>query len=345
MEDEKVALDLKAEVLCSGTLYIPEEIKIPFPASRSSAGPGAGNTSIVICFSGIRAKIPISRRSGELELRKRDKESYEILKNGKPLVTDVTLLPTLCHAPGQAFVSIGRSCKMNCLFCTINEAGSKSKGDISVDTAFKLIESVSKKPDFHAVAITSGIGRSIEDQIEHMADLVSRVRKRFPEIPIGVEPLITSKYQLMKLKEAGATEVKVNLEAATRDIFKIVCPARDYDITLESIRCAVAVFGKGKVTSNIIVGFGETDDDVGYALEMLAHIGSVGNIRAIRLNKLNFDRLTEALGRSIGIDKNRLISLAKMQKQILERHGLSTKEFKTMCFPCGCCDLVPGIDF
>jgi biotin synthase-related radical SAM superfamily protein len=45
------------------------------------------------------------------------------------------------------------------------------------------------------------------------------------------------------------------------------------------------------------------------------------------------------------LDKERVIKLARMQKEILAKRGLSTKTFKTMCFPCSCCDLVPEIDF
>ena len=89
---------------------------------------------------------------------------------------------------------------------------------------------------------------------------------------------------------------------------------------------------------------GETDVDVRNALEMLSDIGSVANIRAVRVNKLNRERLQIALGDIKPMNGERLIKLARMQKDILAKHGLSTKEFKTMCFPCSCCDLVPEID-
>jgi biotin synthase-related radical SAM superfamily protein len=81
------------------------------------------------------------------------------------------------------------------------------------------------------------------------------------------------------------------------------------------------------------------------ALKMLADIGSVANIRAVRVNKLNRERLQIALGDIRPMNQERLIKLARMQKDILGKHGLSTKSFKTMCFPCSCCDLVPEIDF
>jgi biotin synthase-related radical SAM superfamily protein len=342
MEDEAVALRLKADLLCSGVLLVPAEIRIPFPTSRSSSGPGAGSESVVVCFSGLRAKIPISRDSGDMELRQKDEGSYEILRDGGVIAKGISLLPTLCHAPGQAFVSLGRSCTMKCAFCTINEAA--TKGDITVDDALGMIIAASKKKGFQSVAVTSGIKRTVDDQVDQLASLIAAVRDELPKVPIGVEPLIAKKGQIVKLKRAGATEIKINLEAATREIFEKVCPNRDCQTTIRAIGWAVGEFGKGAVTSNVIVGLGETDAQVRNALKMLADIGSVGNLRAVRIDGLNRGRLEAALGKIAPVTVDRLISLARMQKEILKAHGLSTSSFKTMCFPCSCCDLVPGVD-
>lgn len=343
MEAKEIALRKKAEIICSGKLLVLRGVRIPFPTSKSSAGPGAGSESIVISFSGMRAKVPISRTEGNLELR-RNGDSFDILRDGEAFLSDVTLSPTLCHAPGQAFVTLGRSCRKNCLFCTINDAGSKLKGEISPDDAMGLILSASKKPDFQAVAITSGISTTVQEQVDRICELVRKVREAFPKIPIGVEPLIETREQLAMLRQAGATEIKINLEAATREIFEIVCPSRDYDGTINAIRLAVEEFGKSRVTSNIIIGLGESDDDICDALEMLAGIGSIGNLRAIRINDQNRDRLSKALGKITEVDSDRLLRLCRLQKAILRKHGLSPETLRTMCFPCGCCDIVPGID-
>jgi len=344
MEEHEVALRKKAEIICSGKLLIPNDIQIPFPTSKSSAGPGAGNESLVIAFSRIRVKIPISRIEGNLVLRKTG-DDYEIQKNEKSYITHVSLIPTLCHAPGQAFVSLGRSCRMNCLYCTINESGSKMKGEISVDDAFKLIIAAAKKKGFQAIAITSGVSTTVDEQIGHIAELITKAREAFPHIPVGVEPLITTRDQVKQLKNAGAIEIKVNIEAASKEIFRKICPERNYDVTLKAIKWAVDEFGKGRVTSNIILGLGETDEEVIVSLEMLAKIGAVGNLRAVRINDCNSERLKSALGSKIGIDEKRLLFLAGKQNQTLKKYKLSPSEFKTMCFPCGCCDLVPSIDF
>lgn len=344
MEDKEIALRKKAELISSGTLYIPRDIAIPFPLSRSSAGPGAGIESIVVSFSGMRVKVPVSRIEGKFQLR-RAGSSFEILVNGELFCSDVSIIPTLCHAPGQAFVTLCRTCKLDCLFCSINESGRRGKGEISVDEAFRLIVAASKKPDFHGVAITSGISTTVDDQIERIAELVRLVRESFPEIPIGVEPIVTSMGHVKALRKAGATELKINIEAATKEIFDKVCPARDYELTHRAVGWAVSEFGRNHVTSNIIIGLGESDEDVLKALEKLAELGAVGNLRGVRVNEFNRDRLVRALGKNIGITPERLLTLCKHQEEIFIRHGLSARHFKTMCFPCGCCDLVPEIDY
>lgn len=344
MEDKEIALRRKAEIICSGKLLVPRDIRIPFPISKSSAGPGAGKDSVVISFSGMRVKVPISRTEGNLELRCKG-DSFEILRDGRLFLSNISLIPTLCHAPGQAFVTLDRSCKMNCLFCTMNDSASQSKGEITVDEAYRLILSASRRPDFESVSITSGISTTVQEQVDRMCTLVRKVRKSFPSIPVGVEPLVNSRRQVAMLRSAGATEIKINLEAATRDIFDKVCPSRDYIGTIAAIEWAVEEFGKNRVTSNIIIGLGESENDVCRSVDMLARIGSVANLRVIRIDDRNRDRLIRALGAAIGMDENRLFRLSNQQREIFRRHALRPEAFRTMCFPCGCCDIVPGIDF
>ena len=42
---------------------------------------------------------------------------------------------------------------------------------------------------------------------------------------------------------------------------------------------------------------------------------------------------------------DRAVRLAEIQKAAMKRHGLTTETSVTMCFECGCCDLVPFRDF
>ncbi|HDP96756.1 MAG TPA: radical SAM protein [Euryarchaeota archaeon] len=342
MEDNTLSLRKKAELICSGRISVPPGTKIPFPTSRSSAGPGAGGESIVIAFSGRRVKMEVDRNcASDLELRQVGKGGYEVLRDGEVFVTDVRIVPTLCHAPDQAFVCLGRSCRLGCLYCNIDSAG---KQELTVQKAFDLIVASSKHGKIGGIAVTSGVTSTVEQQVEDVAALIARVKRAFPMLKVGAEPLITSRDQLVKLSKAGADEIKVNLEAARGDIFRMVCPNRDYDLTIESIGWASEIFGRGAVTSNIIVGFGEDDSDVENAVSMLAGMGSVANIRRLRLDDANRPRLEKALGPLTPVDEERLVALGRRHAETLRKNGLSPRKFETMCFPCASCDIVPDVD-
>ncbi len=108
--------------------------------------------------------------------------------------------------------------------------------------------------------MTSAVAESPEATIEKMIEVIARVHEEMPNVPIGVEPYISSISQIDSLKAAGATEIKINMETFDADIFKKVCGMLDMDWFLECIGHACEVFGREKVTSNIIVGMGETDE-------------------------------------------------------------------------------------
>jgi len=96
--------------------------------------------------------------------------------------------------------------------------------------------------------------------------------------------------------------------------------------------------------SNVIYGIGESDADVVKTMERIADIGAVPNPRAIRVNpeiKKRFERKGCRVGE---VNPDRIIRIAQILKKILQKRNLSIKNIKTMCFPCGCCDIVPFHD-
>jgi len=105
------------------------------------------------------------------------------------------------------------------------------------------------------------------------------------------------------------------------------------------------VFGRGRVTTNVIIGLGETDTEVSEALDRLAAMGVVPSVRAVRVNDGNREDLERALGHPVEpMETDRHIRLARMLGETLERHGLNARDFRSMCHRCGCCDLEPGQD-
>jgi biotin synthase-related radical SAM superfamily protein len=103
------------------------------------------------------------------------------------------------------------------------------------------------------------------------------------------------------------------------------------------LRDAVEVFGRNHVSSNIIIGLGETDECVRKGVKCLAGMGVIPVLRPISISPLR----KEALKNAVRPSTERLLELAAMTREILEKHGLSTKESKTMCLACTGCDLTP----
>ena len=333
----------KAELLSGGPVRIPADFRLPFLPSRSTAGPGAGAVSVVFSFGNTRAKKPISRDSGEFELIQRE-GVFSITRGGRDFIENVNLVPTLLHAPYQAFVNMDSACVMGCKFCASPKLDKSLTKGLSEDKLVEMVLQASKQAGFEAVAITSGIPDSPALTIERMARVVRRVRDQLRTAPIGVEPYATRPDEIDLLRDAGADEIKLNIETFDRDIFERICPSRDYDTILHLVNHACEVFGRNKVCSNIIFGLGETDETVLEGVKVLGNMGAVAILRALHRNEFNVTELEKTLGRLEPVTADRMLMLAKEEKTILEGYGLNSLEMKTMCHKCLSCDIVPFWD-
>ncbi len=364
----------KAELINHGKIHIPRQITLPFYPSRSTAGPGAGKRAMVFGFHGTRVKLALvpenesiftlvkrindakrtTETTGNQHLAgenniKQDRpcilgNNYMIFKNNEPFLEEVSLEPTLMHAPNQAFINITTDCIYNCSFCVTPDLEKGVKG-CSVERWIELILAHSKNSNLESVSVTSGVAESPHKTVLEMGKIIKAVRDKLPEIPIGVEPYLNANEDVDLLFTAGANEIKLNLETPKQEIFDKICPGMDYSGIHSALKYAVQIFGKNKVCSNLIIGMGETDDEILQKVEELAKIGVVATLRALRVNELNIPKLIKTLGfEPEPVSVERLLSLAERQKQILDKYNLTTCEFKTMCHRCKSCDIVPQQD-
>jgi len=344
MENRVSPAEKKAILISGGAVKIPNDFHLPFKASRSTAGPGAGSVSIVFSFDGLRAKKAISRDSGEFELVE-EGGHLSLLRNGRPFIEKVELRPTVYHSPDQAFINLHQECIYDCKFCTSPRLPRDATKGLDKAKVLRMIDEVIGREDLHCISITSAVVGSPEATLDEMVEVVKLIREKVgPDMPIGVEPYVSKLEDIDRLREAGATEIKMNVETWDRDIFVKVCGEMDIDWILEALGHAVKVFGKGKVTSNIIFGLGESDENVLEGVEHLARMGIVPSLRPLRTNDINRGPLTEALGKIEPVTPERILRLAEGAKKIYARYGLSPLDYKTMCHACKCCDIVPFAD-
>ena len=343
MEKDLIARK-KSDLALGGGVRLPEGFVMPYRLSRSTAGPGAGSASAVFAFGGSRVKKAVSYDSGEFELRE-EGDDLSLYRDGKLFLNGVTIEPVVYHSPEQAFFNLDQRCIFNCAFCASPKLDKDFTKNLTDD---KIASMVRKALDdgltIDAISLTSGVVESPEHTVDMFVSCTEVLRREFPDIPIGVEPYVSTKEDLIRLKEAGATEMKLNVESPNKEIFERVCPELDQDLVIARLEDAVSIFGKGYVQSNVIYGMGETDEDVLSMVEKLSSMGVIPVLRALRSSKISNESLEATIGKVEPVTTERSMRLTVNQKKIMEKYGLSSKNCLTMCNKCGCCDLVAFVD-
>ncbi len=334
----------KAELILGGEVRVPSGHRLPVRISRSTAGPGAGSRGIVLSFHGMRVKKPICTEGGDFELVPVE-DGLRLDRGGEPFIERVDLEPVIYHSPGQAFFNLDQRCEFHCLFCTSPSLGVEATKGLTPESIAEMVAEAAEREDFVSAALTSGVAGGIGETVERMARTVELIKGKVPWATVGTEPYVDSEEQLLRLRDAGADEMKINIETSDESIFRKVCPDLDRDLLHRMIEAAVDIFGRGKVSSNIIIGLGESDGSVVEEMERLAAMGCAPGLRPLKVNDSNHGPLEEALGPLPELDADRLLRLSREQKRVMDAHGLDSRTFSTMCFECGCCDLVPFRDF
>ncbi|MDG6220235.1 MAG: radical SAM protein [Candidatus Thermoplasmatota archaeon] len=111
--------------------------------------------------------------------------------------------------------------------------------------------------------------------VEELIEVASTLH-RLASISVAINPLPAE--QLRLLKEVGVERVGIGLDAATSELFGLfkgqeAGGLHNWEETLDSLKNASEVFGRGRATTHIIVGLGETDHDLA---TMVAELWKMG---------------------------------------------------------------------
>jgi len=358
---------IKAILIAEGSAGIEPELLSTSKAlssGTSTAGPGAGIGSFFFRSGGHRVRLEYGGYpSANLLVRRIDDvgdtraagedgdvdtsidddagdagsgDEVIIFYKGRELVRG-RIEPALLHCPEQAYITLSESCIFNCMFCPVPKLRGRTK---TADEVLRMVDDASRTGNLRAISITSGIERSPGEEVTRAVDLVKALTKY--NLPIGVSVYPTGDSSI-RLKEAGAVEIKYNVETMDREIFGRVCADMDLDFVLASLEDAVDIFGRNRVFSNFIIGLGESDRTVKEGVETLAGIGVIPILRALNLHPLR-PALKSICPDAARPDADRLLRLARFEREVLDAHGLRADVSETMCLPCGGCDLVPHWD-
>jgi biotin synthase-related radical SAM superfamily protein len=323
--------ELKSFLISIGSADIDDSLLQEGLKTSATAGPGAGGNSFFISSGGHRARLSINKKSPLKAVPWED--GIAIMKGGEIVVTG-TLEEPLCHCPGQAYITICERCIYDCKFCPVP----KLQGEVKdIPTILRMVGDAYARGGMNAISLTSGVEISPDDEVKRAVEVVRELKKHY-SVPIGVSvyPTETSSVELF---EVGAVEVKYNVETMDPEIFSRVCPGLSLESVLLALEHAVSIFGKNHVFSNFIIGLGETDETVKAGIERLAEIGVIPVLRPISLSPYRIGEIE--VNRP---SPERLLKLARMEREILEKHHLDPSLAKTMCLPCTGCDIAPHCD-
>jgi biotin synthase-related radical SAM superfamily protein len=318
----------KAELIEEGGVEVDGPILSHL--SRSTAGPGAGLESFFFSSGGHRVRLGV-RKSSRFKACSNGDEVV-ILKDGEEFARG-RLEDAIAHCPGQVYVTVSERCVFDCKYCPVPKLQGHVKG---FDEVMELVDKGSRRPGFKAISITSGVWKTPEEEVQRVANLV-REMKRY-NVPIGVSVYPTDDSS-EALKDAGACEVKYNVETVDPAIFEKVCPGLSLEYIKKSLEHAVTVFGRNHVFTNILIGLGESDEAVIEAVEEFAAKGIIPILRKVNPHPLRAGEVyTE------NVKAERLLRLARDERRILDRYGLRADLALTGCPLCTGCDITPHRD-
>lgn len=177
-----------------------------------------------------------------------------------------------CWGRGTAsFMILGDVCTRACRFCSV-KTGSP-QGIVDWNEPDRLAESIEKMNLKHCV-ITSVDRDDLPDLgAEFWATTIRRVKERNPDVTLetlipdfnGIEELI------YKVIDTGPEIISHNMETVRRLTPKVRSRAK-YDVSLKTIE-TIAKSGKAKPKSGIMMGLGETEEEILETMDDLINVG------------------------------------------------------------------------
>ncbi len=211
----------------------------------------------------LRVKLPIGENYKRVRRLVDDYKLHTICQSGN--------CPNMgeCWGAGTAtFMILGNTCTRSCSFCAV-KTGRPTEYD--TDEPRRVAEAIRLMQVRHAV-ITSVNRDELKDRgAEIWYQTVRAVKESTPQVTIEtlIPDVKATWWALERMIEAGQEVVSHNMETVER-LYRKVRPQAKYSRSLEQIK-RTKEYGK-RTKSGIMLGFGETDDDVFKTMdELLEH--------------------------------------------------------------------------
>ena len=169
------------------------------------------------------------------------------------------------------FMILGKECTRHCKFCNVT---SNPPEEVMTNEPQNVAKAIAELGLKHAV-ITSVTRDDLKDEgAEHFYQTVIEIRKLNPKTSIEVlTPDFNGKRELLnRVIDSNPDVFNHNIETV-RSLYESVRPEADYDQSLEVIRTIKDINPKMTTKSGIMLGLGETEDQVVQTLTDLRDAG------------------------------------------------------------------------
>ncbi len=184
---------------------------------------------------------------------------------------DPTTVYLLTYYPGR--------CTANCAFCPQSRESAAKSDRLSrvIWPVFKTGEVVGRLANTRSVDRVCIQSLNYENVFEDVVGLAGLlVEKIGIPISLSIRPLDVT--QLEQLKTLGVDRISIPLDSANGEVFRSVKGLGvggpySWEAHWNGLADALQVFGRGRVSTHLIVGLGETDQDLARTFQRLTDLG------------------------------------------------------------------------
>ena len=224
----------------------------------------------------------------------------------------------------------------SCQFCAIGES-LKYDTTIAYKKPHHLAEVAQKAMELDGVTqfvMTTGTPASSDRGAKILFESVMAVAQRV-SIPIQIQCEPPDDFEwFRKLKNAGASSIGMHLEAVTDRVRNKIMPGKaDVSLTyyFEAFKAAVKVFGKGNVSTYILAGLGDTQEEI---LDMSNKLIAIGVYPFV----VPFVPVRNTpLSNHKSPDKDFMHDILDPLGSALVKAGMTSDTLESGCAKCGAC--------
>jgi biotin synthase-related radical SAM superfamily protein len=144
----------------------------------------------------------------------------------------------------------------------------------ATETVLKKIGNASATQRIRRVCIQA---LNYPEVFTHLTAIVKTL-KQHANVPVSVSCQPLNAQNIRRLAEAGADRIGIAVDATTEELFNKVKGANangpyTWENQFRQLREAIEVFGKGKVSTHIIIGLGETENEAVSLIQRCVDMG------------------------------------------------------------------------